>query len=146
MPLSSALAALAIALLACSGVSSSPRAVSAYAAAPLSVEIPSGLSEEQVQQAMVATLERRRWTVVSEEPGEVRGQLDHQGIEGRVALRVEGERVVIVNESFKKGSTRRGRGYAAQARSRPAEDHPVVPTRWLRNLQKDLGAQLGRAR
>jgi hypothetical protein len=123
---------LSLDLAGCKHGKSSASAVDSYNGNPLTVSIPRELSQEQIEEALAATLMGRTWTVTSRKPAEVVGELTHRGIKGRVILKADRDVVSIINDSY-----------------RISEEGdigvPVVPLGWLRNLQKDMEEHFSRA-
>jgi len=98
-------------------------AVMKYNQTPLTVSIPSNLSPEQVQAAMVRTLVGREWQVEQQSTQEVVGTLNHRSYQAKAILKVDNGVIKILSES----------SYNSK---------PVVPEAWLENLQKDLSKYL----
>jgi hypothetical protein len=98
-----------------------------YNQTPLTVSIPSQLSPQQIEEAMVRTLVGREWHVERHSPQEVVGTLNHRSYQAKAILKVENGVIKILSEST----------YNAK----PA----VPPEGWLENLQRDLKKHLGQA-
>src|SRR5262249_3201223 len=101
----------------------------------------SGLSPQDVEEAMVAALRYRNWTVVQQSPQEVVGERDRQNFRAKAILKVESNGLIkILNDSYYKQ-------FGSQGSSSGEKLEPGIPKGWLRNLQKDLEAGLaGKAR
>jgi hypothetical protein len=108
-------------------------AVASYNRAPLTVAVSKDLSPQQVENIMATTLVMRKWTVVQKSPQEVVGTLDHRGYQAKVFLKVEGDLIKILTESY----------YAAPADEKAK---PKLPMSWLKNIQKDLERNIKLAR
>jgi len=98
--------------------------VAKYNQTPLTVNIPSNLSPEQIEEAMVHTLIGREWQVEQRSPQEVVGTLNHRSYQAKAILKVDNGVIKILSESSYKSK-------------------PAVPEGWLENLQKDLHKHLG---
>ena len=99
-------------------------AVMKYNETPLTVSIPSQLTPQQIEEAMIRTLIGREWQVERHSPEEVVGTLNHSSYQAKVILKVDNGIIKILNESTYKGK-------------------PAVPEGWLENLQLDLKKHLG---
>lgn len=99
--------------------------VTKYNQAPLTVSIPSQLSPQQIEDAMVRTLVGRKWQVERQSPQEVVGTLNHRSYQAKAILKVDNGVIKILNESTYNG--------------KPA----VPPERWLEYLQQDLNRHFG---
>lgn len=126
-------ASLSIFLLALSINGCAPKigsdAVASYNDHPLSVTIPSNASAEFVEMSMVRALKGRGWVVQSQTKEKVVGKLVHRGYDATVTLLADGSVVRIMSD-------------ATQTNISTGEVNPAVPLGWLKNLQKDLSAQL----
>jgi hypothetical protein len=100
-------------------------AVEKYNRDPLTVQVPSGLPPQAVEEVMASTLQNRKWTVVERSPQQVVGTLVHRGFDAKVVLKVEGNLIKILNESSYKSP-------------QTGQSEPAIPKGWLRNLEKDL--------
>ena len=115
-------------LLWAPGLAGCKTAVEKYNQNPLIVSIPSTLSPKEVEEVMTLTLRSRGWTVVQQSPQEVVGKLDHRGFDAKTTLRVDGNLIKILNDSYLK--------------SEGGKREPGIPKGWLENLQKDLQTRL----
>jgi hypothetical protein len=97
-----------------------------YNQAPLTVSIPSQLSSQQIEEAMVRTLVGREWHVERQSPQEVVGTLNRRSYQAKVVLKVDNSVIKILSESSYKSK-------------------PAVPEGWLENLQLDLKKHLGQS-
>ncbi len=104
------------------------QAVEKYNQNPLIVSIPSTLSPKEVEEVMTLTLRSRGWTVVQQSPQEVVGKLDHRSFDAKTTLKVDGNLIKILSDSYLK--------------SEGGKREPGIPTGWLENLQKDLQTRL----
>lgn len=105
------------------------QAVEKYNQNPLTVSIPSTLSPKEVEEVMTLTLRSRGWTVVQQSPQEVVGKLDHRSFNAKTTLKVDGNLIKILTDSYLK--------------SEGGKREPGIPTGWLENLEKDLRTRLG---
>jgi hypothetical protein len=105
--------------------------VAKYNASPLTVPVPPGLSDADVEAVMVSTLEERKWTVVERSPKQVAGTLRHRDFDAKAILKVEGKQVKILSDSRYKSPT-------------TGEVAPAVPHAWLKNIEEDLQVFLSR--
>jgi hypothetical protein len=99
---------------------------------PLTVVIPSGLSEERVESVMKHTLSVRGWRVDRSSPQRTDGILNHRSFKGKVSLVVDDGTIRILNRSR----------YISKANG---GTEPGVPRGWLENLRKDLVRRLNTA-
>ncbi|WOO42316.1 hypothetical protein [Rubellicoccus peritrichatus] len=99
--------------------------VTEYNNSPLTVPVPSGLSEQQVGDAMASVLRGREWNVIESSPNRAVGTLDHRGFRARAILERSGNTIRILSDSTSKSL-------------RTGEYEPAVPLGWLQNLQSDL--------
>jgi hypothetical protein len=104
-------------------------AVAAYNDHPLSVTIPSDASAEFVEKSMVRALERRKWTIQSHTKEKVVGELAHRSWYAKVSLLSDGSVIRIMSN-------------ARQTNVSTGKVSPAVPLGWLKNIQKDLRAEL----
>ena len=104
-------------------------AVYAYNDNPLSVTIPSNASAEFVEQSMVRALVGRGWWVQSQTKEKVVGYLVHRGWNATVTLLSDGSHVRIMSDATQKNIS-------------TGKSSPAVPLGWLKNIQKDLRAEL----
>ena len=107
-------------------------AVEKYNANPLTVAIPEGLSEEQVESVMKQTLTARGWQVTQASPQQTDGALQHRSFDAKVSLMADDGVIRILSDSQHiSGDT--------------GDKQPGVPRGWLDNLQKDLNKRLAAA-
>ena len=99
---------------------------------PLTVIIPTGLSEERVESVMKHTLTARGWRVDRSSPQQTDGVLNHRSFQGKVSLVVDDDTIRILNHSR----------YISKD---DGNTEPGVPRGWLENLQKDLVRRLNTA-
>lgn len=97
-----------------------------------SVVVPAKVSQSEVQEAIVATLLGREWTIQSKKDGEVVGYLKHRSNEATVTLAYDTSRVQIYCV-----------GYQINKKT-GAREKPEQPTGWLKNIQSDLGKNFNR--
>lgn len=102
-----------------------------YNESPLTVPVPPNVSAGDVEEVIVSTLRNRKWTVTERSPQQVVGTLVHRGFEAKVILKVEGNLVKILNDSYYNSPV-------------TGQLEPAIPKGWLRNLQKDLTTFLSR--
>jgi len=123
----------ACALLALSISGCAPKAgsyaVNAYNDHPLSVTIPTHASAEFVEKSMVRALEGRNWVIHSHTKEKVVGLLLHREWDATVNLLSDGSVIRIMS-------------YAYQKNISTGKVSPAVPLGWLKNIQKDLRAEL----
>lgn len=96
------------------------------------VQVPSGFTEAEVQEAIVATLLGRQWGVKSKDGGRVIAYLKHRSNEAKVTLvydTVKVELFCIGWEIDKKTGVR---------------EKPELPKGWLKNIQGDLTKHFNR--
>ena len=118
-------------LVGCSG-RVGPGAVEKYNENPLTVAIPDGLSDEQVESVMKRTLAARGWQVTQASPQQTDGVLTHRSFNAKVSLVANDGVIRILSDS--------------QYISRDTgQKRPGVPMGWLDNLQKDLNKRLAAA-
>ncbi len=115
--------------LVLAGCKTGTQAVEEYNQNPLIVSIPSTLSPKEVEEVMTLTLRSRGWTVVQQSPQEVVGKLDHRSFDAKTTLKVDGNLIKILSDSYFKGEG--------------GKREPGIPKGWLENLQKDLQRRLG---
>lgn len=97
------------------------------------VPVPEGLSESEVQSAIVATLLGRQWGVKSKADGVVVGYLKHRSNEATVTLTYDTSKVELYCVGYeinKKTGVRK---------------NPELPKGWLKNIQADLTKNFNRA-
>jgi hypothetical protein len=109
-----------------------PNAAAKYDQNPLTVTIPSGLSEEQVEAVMKQTLTARGWQARQISPQQVDGILNHRSFKGKVSL-VAGDGIIRILNDYQYISRDTG------------DTQPGVPQGWLDNLHKDLIRRLDTA-
>jgi hypothetical protein len=114
-------------LTGCSTVVGS-KAVERYNQDPLTVPIPPGLSEEQIEFAMKQTLVTRGWQLGATSPQQTDGILNHRSFKANVSLVANDGIIRILSYS--------------QYVPEDEEPQPGVPKGWLVNLQKDLTKRL----
>ena len=103
-----------------------------YNANPLTVAIPDGLSEEQVESVMKRALRSRGWQVTQASPQQTDGVLKHRSFDAKVSLMANDGVIRILSDSqYISGDT--------------GDKEPGVPMGWLVNLQKDLNKGLAAA-
>ncbi|MEY2881136.1 MAG: hypothetical protein RLZZ15_3516 [Verrucomicrobiota bacterium] len=95
-----------------------------------SVAIPPGVSKDDVQKAIVATLGGREWTVQDKTEGRVVGYLKHRSNEATVTLVYDDTKIELYCV-----------GYAIN-KSTGARQKPEQPKGWLSNLRNDLTKRL----
>ncbi len=103
--------------------------VAAYNDHPLNVTIPTNASAEFVEESMVRVLERRKWTVQSQSKEKVVGKLVHRDWDATVSLLSDGSVIRIMSNATQKNIS-------------TGAVSPAVPLGWLKNIQKDLRAEL----
>jgi hypothetical protein len=106
-------------------------AVEKYNQNPLTVTIPGNFSPERVEEVMRQTLRARGWSVVQQSPQEVVGTLNHRNFQAKTILKVDGNLIKILDDSYYKGDE-------------TGQLEAGVPKGWLLNLQKDLQTRLGK--
>ncbi len=122
---------LLIGLTGCGTVVGS-NAADRYNQNPLTVSIPDGLSDEQIESVMKQTLVARGWKLGQTSPQQTDGALQHRSFNAKVSL-VASEGVIrILSDSQ----------YISEDGGGP---QPGVPKGWLANLQKDLTKPLATA-
>ena len=104
-------------------------AVAAYNDNPLSVTIPTYASAEFVETSMVRALVGRQWTIQSHTKEKVVGELAHRSWYAKVSLLSDGSVIRIMSN-------------ARQTNISTGKVTPAVPLGWLKNIQKDLRAEL----
>ena len=108
------------------------RASAKYNANPLTVAIPDGLSEAQVESVMKRVLTARGWQVTQASPQQTDGVLKHGSFDAKVSLMADDGVIRILSDSqYISGDT--------------GEKEPGVPKGWLDNLQKDLNKRFAAA-
>jgi hypothetical protein len=112
---------------ACSTVVGS-NAVARYNQNPLTVPIPAGLSEAQIESAMKETLVTRGWELGATSPQQTDGTLHHRSFKATVSLVANNGSIRILSYSQ----------YVPEGEA----PQPGVPKGWLVNLQKDLTRRL----
>jgi len=85
--------------------------------------IPEKVSTTDLERVLRFVASNRRWVIESQEPGRTRILLNHRGVSSRVCFSYEGHTLVMSHESV--GS----------------DGHPVVPSRWLQALRRDIEEQ-----
>ena len=120
-----------LALSGCGGTVVGSSTVEQYNQNPMTVTIPSNLSPQEVEQTMVLTLKGRQWTVLQQSPQAVVGQLNHRQFQAKTTLKVDGDVIRILSDSYYKGDE-------------STKLEPGVPKGWLKNLQADLRTRLTR--
>lgn len=100
--------------------------VADYNTNPLTVSLPSKISAQETEEAMVRTFIGRNWQIQQRSPRQVVGTLNHRDCEGKAILKVEGDVIKILNETT-------------------CDSKPAVRVNWLENLQKDLTKHLSQA-
>ena len=104
-------------------------AVYAYNDNPLSATIPTHASAEFVEMSMVRVLKGRGWWVQSQTKEKVVGYLVHRDWNATVTLLSDGSHVRIMSDATQKNIS-------------TGKVSPAVPLGWLKNIQKDLRAEL----
>ncbi len=107
-------------------------ASTSYNEAPLTVEVPAGMSSADVQKAMGATFAGRQWTVTDTTGDSMTAILNHRGYQAKATMVRSGNTIRILSES-------------KMLDSKTDEYVPAVPLGWLQNLQKDLRKRLSQA-
>jgi hypothetical protein len=107
--------------------------VQRYNANPLTVLVPPGLGQADVEAVIVSTLEGRKWTVVERSPQEIVGTLVHRDFDAKVIVKIggPGDPLKLLSEARYKAP-------------QTGQFEPAVPKGWLKNLQKDLQTFLSR--
>jgi hypothetical protein len=133
LPLLRALAAAILCLLPSFAVASSTPLGDELGELYGSVEVPSGLSADTVQKAVVASLAGREWAIKDRTDTQVVGYLKHRSNEAKVTLVYSTEKVDIycVGYAIKKSTGERKK--------------PELPTGWLKYLKSDLTKQINGA-
>jgi hypothetical protein len=85
--------------------------------------IPEKVSTTDLERVLRFVASNRRWVIESQEPGRTRISLKHQGVSSRVCFSYEGHTLVMSHESI------------------GPDGHPVVPSRWLQTLRRDIEEQ-----
>jgi len=116
------------------GCSSSigPRAAQTYNRNPLTVAIPRGLTDEEVEAVMKQSLVARGWQVRQSSPQQIDGVLNHRSYNAKVSLVADDGIISILNDS-------------QYISDNDGTTLPGVPRGWLDNLQKDLSKRLDTA-
>ncbi len=96
---------------------------------PLTVSIPAGLAEEQIESAMKQTLVARGWKLGATSPQQTDGTLHHRSFKANVSLVANDGIIRILSHSRYVSDDTGG-------------TEPGVPKGWLVNLQKDLAKRL----
>ena len=104
-------------------------AVAAYNENPLSVTIPPYASAESVEKSMMRALVGRRWVIQSHTKEKVVGLLVHREWDATVRLLSDGSVIRIMSNATQKNIS-------------TGKVSPAVPLGWLKNIQKDLRAEL----
>lgn len=96
------------------------------------VQVPSGFSESEVQEAAVATLLGRQWGVKSKDGGRVIAYLKHRSNEAKVTLVYDTAKVEIYCV-----------GWQIDKKT-GAREKPELPKGWIKYIQQDLTKHFNR--
>ncbi len=96
-----------------------------------SIDIPEGLTEEQVVTVIIKTSTKRKWNVVSSDGDQVVLNLIHRGYDSTLTLQYSTNSVKIYSDSWK----------IRKSGKKKSRKDPMV---WIENLKKDLEVYLNR--
>jgi hypothetical protein len=98
-----------------------------------SVAVPTGLSKSDVQQAIIATLAGRGWSIQEKNGEKVVGYLKHRSNEATVTLLFDDKKVDLFCV-----------GYEID-KSTGVHKKPEMPNGWLGNIRTDLNKRMNQA-
>lgn len=90
------------------------------------IDVPTGLSKEGTQAAVIKAALGRRWTIVSKTDDQIVLNLKHRGYDSTLTFDIEESQVKLYSNSWatdKKGNKKKKK----------------EPTGWIENIKKDIG-------
>lgn len=97
------------------------------------IDVPAGLSKEDVQGTIVMVLSSRAWALKAKEDGKVVGYLKHRSNEATVTLTYDDKKISLYCV-----------GYEINKKTGERKK-PELPNGWLNNIKGDLNKRLNQA-
>jgi hypothetical protein len=117
--------ALVILQSGCAGTHVGAKSSEDYNKSPLTVAIPTGVSDDVALDAAESAFNRRQWKVVSRSDAEITGALKHRAFDATAIIKIEDRNLVIYSDSI-------------FIDPQTEEQSPGVPYGWLENLRDDM--------